>query len=61
MYFGYSAKYNTPRAFEIDFLICSDLLNCLRNAESIVIRTESGYNSLKVIFTEPFLSKAATF
>ena len=31
VYFGYLANYNTQGAFAILFLICSDLLNCLKS------------------------------
>ena len=61
IYSGYSASYNTRRAFVIIFFICSDLLNCLRSVGTIVITTESGFNSLKVIFTEQFLTKTTIF
>ena len=40
LYFGYSANYNTQRAFAILFLICSDLLNFLRSLGTMVITTE---------------------
>ena len=39
---GYSANYNTRRAFVVIFLICSDLLSCLRSNDTIVITTEIG-------------------
>ena len=39
--FGYSANNNTQGAFPIFFLICSDLLNCLRNLGTMYITTES--------------------
>ena len=42
----------------IIFLIYSDLLNYLRSVGTVVITTE---NSLKVIFTEQFLTKATIF
>ena len=45
----------------INFLICSDLLNCLRSIGTIFITTEIGQNSLKVIFTEQFFTKATIF
>ena len=48
---------NTRGAFAIHFLICSDLPNCLRSLGTIVRTTESGQNSLKVIFTKQFLTK----
>ena len=48
---------NTRGAFAIHFLICSDLLNYLRSLGTIVRTTESGQNSLKVIFTKQFLTK----
>ena len=54
--FGYAANYNTHRAFVIIFLICSDLLNLLRSVDTIVIRTESGQNSLKLFLTKKFLT-----
>ena len=38
--FGYSENYNTQKAFVIIFLICSDLLNCLRSVGTIVITRE---------------------
>ena len=34
------------------FLVCSDLLNCLKSVCTIVVTTESGEKSLKVIFTK---------
>ena len=61
LYLDYLAYYNTRRAFVIIFLICSDLLNCLRSVGTIVITTESGLNSLKVIFTKQFLTKTTIF
>ena len=45
----------------IIFFICSDLLNCLRSVGTLVITTESDQNSLKVIFTERFLTKGSIF
>ena len=59
--FWLSASYNTQGAFAILFLICRDLLNCLRSRGTMVITTQSGWNSLKVIFTEQFLTKVAIF
>ena len=38
---------------------CIDLLNCLRSLETMVITTESGWNTLKFIFTEQFVIKVA--
>ena len=38
VYFGHSPNHNTQRAFAILFLICSDLLNCLRYYETMVIK-----------------------
>ena len=61
VYFGYSANYNTRGAFAIHFLICGDLLNCLRSPDTMVITTESGLNSLKIIFTMQFLPKITIF
>ena len=55
--FGYATNYNTQRAFAIIFLICSDLLNCLRSTGTIVVTTES-------VFTMKFFTetvKAAIF
>ena len=43
------------------FLICSDLLNCLKSVETMVITTEKDQNSLKVIFAKHFLRKANIF
>ena len=40
--FGYSANYKTRGALMILFLICSNLLNCLRRVGTIVIITEKG-------------------
>ena len=37
------------------------ILNFLRSLATMVITTESGQNSLKVIFTEQFLAKVAIF
>ena len=54
VYFGYSANYNTREAAL--FLICCNLLNCLRSVGIMAVTTESGLNSLKVIFTEQFLT-----
>ena len=48
-------------AFVILFLICSDLLNCLRSVGTMVMTTESGSNSLRVIFTKQFLTRATVF
>ena len=45
----------------IFFLICSYLLNCLGSVWTIVMTTESGWNSLKVIFTKQFFTKATIF
>ena len=42
IYFGYSANYNTRRAFVIILLICSNLRNCLRSVGTVAITTESG-------------------
>ena len=42
-------------------LICCDLLNCLRTLGTMVITTDSGWNSLNVIFTKQFLTKVAIF
>ena len=39
IYFGYLTNNNTRGAFVITFLICSDLLNCLRRVDTIVITT----------------------
>ena len=39
------------------FLIWSDLLNCLRRVGTIVVTTESGLNSLKVIFTTKYFTE----
>ena len=61
LYFGYLANYNKRVAFVIIFLMCSDLLKCLKRVHTIFITTESGYNSLKVIFTKHFLTKATIF
>ena len=61
VYFWYSVNYNTCQAFLTHFLICSDLLNCLRSVGIIVITTESGLNRIKVIFTKPFLRKPHFF
>ena len=61
VYFGYSANYNTQGSLAILFLICSDLLNCFRSLCTMVITTESGWNSIKVIFTEQFFTKVAFF
>ena len=47
--------------FVIIFLICSDLLNSLRNVGTIVITTKKGLNNLKVIFTEQFVTKNHCF
>ena len=44
-YFGYSANYNTQGASAILFLICSDLLNFLRNLGTMVITKESSRQS----------------
>ena len=41
--------------------MCSDLLNCLRSVSTIIITTGSGWNRLKVIFTQQFLTKATIF
>ena len=38
----HKANYNRRGAFVKIFLICSDLLNCLRSVSTIVITTESG-------------------
>ena len=38
---------------------CIDLLNCLRSLETMVITTESDWNTLKFIFTEQFVIKVA--
>ena len=54
-------KYNTRGTFVIIFLICSDLLHCLRGVGTMFITTESGYNSLKVIFTKQSLTKTTIF
>ena len=51
----------TRGALAILFLICSDLLSCFRSVGTMVITTESGYNCLKVIFTEQFLTKVTFF
>ena len=51
----FSKLYNTQGALLIIFFICSDLLNCLRSVSTIVITTESGSTSFKVIFTKQFL------
>ena len=59
--FGYSANNSTRGAFPILFLICSDLLNCLRNLGTMYITAESGSNSLNVIFTEQFLTEVYIF
>ena len=61
VYFGYPANYNTRGAFVMLFLICSDLLNCLRSLGTMVITTESALNSLKVIFTSQFPTKVTIF
>ena len=61
IYFGYSANYNAREAFVIIFLIFSDLRNCLRSVGTIVITTESDWNSLKIILIKQFLSKATIF
>ena len=58
---GYSANYNTQGAFVIIFLICNDVLNCLRSVGTIVITTQIGKSSLKIIFTKQFLTKASIF
>ena len=42
-------------------MICSLLLNCLRSIVTIVVTTESGQNSLQVIFTVQFLTKLPFF
>ena len=60
-YFGYSVNYNTRGAFMIIFLICSNLMNCLRSVGTRAITTESGWNSLKVVFTKQFITKATIF
>ena len=43
------------------FLICTNLLNCLRSLGTMVIATESGQNSLKVILTKQYFTKVAIF
>ena len=52
--FGYAANYNIQEAFLIIFFICSDLLNCLRSVGTVVVKTESCYCILKIIFTKKF-------
>ena len=42
-------------------MICSDPLHCLRKLWLIVIITESGWNCLKVLFTEQSLTKDIIF
>ena len=61
MYFDCLANYNTREAFTIIFFICSDLLNCLRSVDTIVIKTKRGWNIFKDIFTKQFLTKATIF
>ena len=41
MYFSYSSNCNTRRVFVIIFLICSDLLNCLRRVGTIAVAAAS--------------------
>ena len=43
------------------FLICNDLLDCLRKLDTMAITTESGQNSFKVIFTAQLLTNVAIF
>ena len=43
------------------FLIWSDLLNCIKSFGTMVITTECGSNSLKVIFTKQILTKVTIF
>ena len=40
--FGYSVNNNKRGAFAIHFVICSNLLNCLRSLGTMVITTKSG-------------------
>ena len=42
-------------------VLCVNLLNCIRSIGTIVITTEIGLNSLEVIFTKQFLTKAKIF
>ena len=46
--FGFSANYNTRGPFTIPFLICSDLLNCPRSDDTIVITTEMAKTASKL-------------
>ena len=61
IYFGYLANYNKRAAFATHFLICSDLLDCLRSVGTMVITTESSWNSLKIIFTKQSFTKVTIF
>ena len=50
IYFGYSVYFNAQSI---------DILNCLRSVGIIVLTTESGLNSLKVVFTGKLPTKAS--
>ena len=59
--FSFPAKYNTQGAFLIIFLICSNLLKCLRSFGIIVIGTESVLMSLKQSFSSSNSSRKLLF
>ena len=54
----FSKLYLTTEALVINFLICSNFLNCLRSVGTIAITAESSVNSLKKSFS---LSKLTNY